>query len=153
MERIGDEVRRELGRFGVQGSMPAIVAAWPELVGETIARNAWPGHVGRDGTLHVNTSSSTWAFELSQLGPAVLERLQAALGKDAPRSLRFAPGPVPEPPVAVEAEQPVRVRPLSAESLSDGASLAGAIDNPGLRERVARAAAWSLEQARSDRSL
>ena len=67
MERIGDEVKRELGRFGSAGRMAELVAAWPAAVGETVAANAWPARLARDGTLHVHAASSTWAFELQQL--------------------------------------------------------------------------------------
>jgi len=62
MERIGNEVRRELGRFGSAGQMADLVAAWPGAVGETVAANAWPARLARDGTLHVAAASSTWAF-------------------------------------------------------------------------------------------
>ena len=59
--------------------MPAIVAAWPAAVGEEVARNSWPARISRDGVLHVNTSSSAWAFELTQLAAVVLEQLAGAL--------------------------------------------------------------------------
>src|SRR5512133_2590436 len=36
MEPIGPEVRRELGRLGGVGRMPALAAAWPAAVGETV---------------------------------------------------------------------------------------------------------------------
>ena len=45
-----------------------------------VAANAWPARIARDGTLHVNTSSSAWAFELGQLAPTILERLSEKLG-------------------------------------------------------------------------
>ena len=61
-ERIGDEVQRELSRFGPAEGMTEIVRAWPEAVGEQIALNAWPARLSRDGKLHVATSSSAWAF-------------------------------------------------------------------------------------------
>ena len=67
MERIGGEVKRELSRFGSAGAMTELVGAWPAAVGETVAANAWPARLARDGTLHVNAASSTWAFELQQL--------------------------------------------------------------------------------------
>ena len=63
-ERIGDEVQRELSRFGPAEGMTEIVRAWPSVMGEQIARNAWPARISRDGKLHVATSSSAWAFEL-----------------------------------------------------------------------------------------
>ena len=65
IERIGNEVERELGRFGPAAGMAELLRAWPDAVGEEIARNAWPARIARDGTLHVATSSSAWAFELA----------------------------------------------------------------------------------------
>src|SRR5690349_9590766 len=95
MERLERDIHRELGRF--DGLPPAqlqrLVEIWAEAVGETIAANAWPARLARDGTLHVATSSSVWAFELAQLAPQILEKL----GDDAPKALRFALGHLPEP--------------------------------------------------------
>lgn len=93
---IEDEIRRELSRFGPAAALGDLVTAWPECVGAGIAANAWPARLARDGSLHVATSSSAWAFELTHLAPSILERLQERLGKDAPTALRFAPGPLPE---------------------------------------------------------
>ena len=56
MERIGGEVKRELSRFGTTGAMTELVGAWPATVGETVAANAWPARLARDGTLHVNAA-------------------------------------------------------------------------------------------------
>src|SRR5437016_220805 len=113
MDRLGDGLDRELGRLGGAEApvAAALVTRWAELVGEQIARNAFPARVARDGTLHVNTSSSSWAFELTQLRATILERLQAELGGAAPKALRFTPGPLPEPgspdPKTVAAPPPV----------------------------------------------
>ncbi len=103
-ELIGDDVRRELSRFGPAAGMAEVLAAWPAAVGEGIAKNAWPARVGRDGTLHVAVTSSAWAFELGAHAPEILGRLQDALGAEAPAALRFTPGPVPEVDLG-EAEQ------------------------------------------------
>ncbi len=151
MERLGDSLEQELRRFGATGSMPAIVAAWPAAVGEEVARNAWPARISRDGVLHVNTSSSAWAFELAQLAPVVLEQLRGDLAGDAPNGLRFAPGHLPEPSVPEAArDRPDPVKP-SPETLAEAHELAASIGDEELRERVARAAAMSLASARSDR--
>jgi hypothetical protein len=155
MDRLGDGLDRILGRLGGSGEAPVastLVSRWPELVGEAIARNAWPARVGRDGTLHVNTSSSAWAFELTQLRPTILARLQAELAGDAPKGLRFAPGPLPEPstpdPRTVAPPPPVP----SPEQHAQAAEAASAIEDPELRGLVARAAAQSLATAASSRS-
>jgi hypothetical protein len=143
-DRIGDEVRRELSRFGPASGMAEIVRVWPTVVGEQIARNAWPARLARDRTLHVATSSSAWAFELAQLEPRLLRDLAAALDEGAPSGLRFAPGKLPEPS-SEESGKPSDKR--SEPSLEDqelAAALASGIADENLRKIVAKAAAASL---------
>jgi hypothetical protein len=101
--------------------------------------------------LHVNTSSSAWAFELTQLAAVVLDQLASALGDEAPVGLRFAPGPLPEPDAAIAEERVGKALEPGSESLREAAALAAEISDAELRESVARAAALSLENARSDR--
>jgi hypothetical protein len=147
LERIGDAVHRELGRFGRGGAVAEIVEVWPQAVGESIARNAWPARIARDGTLHVATSSSTWAFELGLLESDIRGRLSAALGKRAPESLRFAPGRLPEGPLeASEKRSSPPAEPTSAELL-EAERMAATIEDQNLRKVVARAAAASLARA------
>lgn len=152
MERLDREIRRELRRFGpVDGDMVGVVRAWPGAVGDTVARNAWPARLARDGTLHVNAVSSTWAFELGRLAETILGQLRVELGDATPPALRVAPGPVPEPEAeAAEKRLPTRPEP-GPEDRSRAAEAAAAIEDPELRELVARAAAASLSRARSDR--
>jgi hypothetical protein len=155
MERIGHEVERELARGGSRDAIPlaALTAAWPEVVGDAIARQAWPLRIARDGTLHVATSSATWANELGFLADEIVERLQARLGPDAPSRLRCAVGPVPES-AADEPQATVEPPPeVPAEISAEADSAASAIDDPELRELVARAARASLLKARSGRDF
>ena len=158
MERIGREVERELGRGGSRDAIPlaALTAAWPEVVGDAVARNAWPLRIARDGTLHVATSSATWAQRArgfcrtrSSSGSG------ARLGADAPTKVRCAVGPVPAAgrahedvpePLPAAADMPPEVR-------SEAAAVASAISDPELRELVARAARASLLRARSGRDF
>lgn len=154
MERIGREVERELGRSGDGQALALseITSVWPEAVGEAVARQAWPLRVGRDGTLHVATASSTWAFELDRLAPEIEQRLRDLLGTTAPPRLRFRPGAIPEPPAPPadrERAEP-RVTPTAEERAAADAA-AAAIEDPKLRELVARAARASLARARSGR--
>ncbi len=97
MERLGDDATRLLAAAGAPraDALAAIVGAWPAAVGEAVAKNAWPQRIARDGTLHVATMSSAWAFELDRLGSEVLERLREALGEGcaAGAPLRSRPGP------------------------------------------------------------
>jgi hypothetical protein len=141
---IEDDVRRELSRFGPAAGLGDIVTAWPESVGPGIAANAWPARLARDGSLHVSTSSSAWAFELTHLAASILERLRERLGESAPAALKFAPGPLPEAgPEPVEASKRT-VPNVSEADREEGARIAATIENPDLRAAVARAAETSL---------
>ena len=151
MEGIGGEIRRVLGRFGPQAGMPELLAAWPEAVGPMVAANAWPARIAQDGTLHVNTASSAWAFELGQLGPEILERLVEKLGESAPKALRFAVGHLPEPAAPDPETVRTDVPEPSAEALRRAAELVAGIEDEELRNRVQRAAAFGLSKSSSDR--
>jgi hypothetical protein len=146
---LGKSVRRELDKLGTRGEIVDLVRAWPGAVGEQIARNAWPARVSRDGTLHVATSSSAWAFELGQLEADIRRQLGAL----APKRLRFAPGPLPEghetdPKLA----KPAPPQP-TPEEWAEAERLGAQIESEELRNLVTRAAAASLAKARSDRSF
>jgi hypothetical protein len=153
MEPIGEHVRREVGRFGPTVGTAEIVTAWPAAVGPSVARNAWPARIARDGTLHVATSSAAWAFELAQLGPQIVERLREALGTDAPPRLRFAVGPLPEGGPEVSGSPEAAVPQPGPEERRQAAVLTAGLADDELRELVARAAAASLAQAAHGRSV
>jgi hypothetical protein len=147
IERIGNDIARELHRFGPASGLAPLVEAWPAAVGPEIARNAWPARLGRDGTLHVHTSSSAWAFELAQLE----SRIRDLLAEVAPKRLRFAVGPLPEPvepdPNSGAAPPPTP----TSEHVARASRLAVQIDDENLRKIVAKAAALSLAAAESGR--
>jgi hypothetical protein len=151
MDRLGPEFLRELGRFGSAGQMVDLVAVWPETVGETVAANAWPARLARDGTLHVAAASSTWAFELQQLEREIAQRLQEVLGQAAPARLRFAPGPLPEPPPSPSPELRKPPPEPSPEQAREARALAAGIDAEELRKSVEKAARMSLARAAADR--
>jgi hypothetical protein len=144
VERIGDEIRRELARFGPSAGMTEIVAAWPEAVGEAIAQNAWPARLARDGTLHVHAADAIWAFELGQRAQEIAKRVGV-------ERIRFAPGPLPGPAEEPLPPGPVAPRPLP-EHLDRAAKITAEIEDEELRETVARAVAASLAREPSDRA-
>lgn len=157
MDRIGNEIQRELSRSGSRDAVPlaAVTSAWPAAVGDAVARHAWPLRISRDGTLHVAVESATWAQELSLLEGNVLEALRGQLGETAPAKLRFAVGPIPGQPAVLEPAQSMPAEPpeVPPEVESEATSAAAAIDDPELRELVARAARTSLLRARSGRQF
>ena len=107
--------------------------------------NAWPARIARDGTLHVATTSSVWAFELTQLEATILERLAGAprrtrAGRDPLRA-----GPLPEPGADSGASFDRACAARRRESARRRrARSPRAIEDEALREAVARAAAASL---------
>jgi hypothetical protein len=157
MERIGESVGKELARSGggAGASLGEITAVWTDAVGDAVSRQAWPLRLSRDGTLHVATSSSTWAFELDRLSSEIGEQLAALLGASAPAKLQFRVGPIPEPggPAGEASESPYDPPETTLEMVSEAASIASEIEDPELRELVARAALGSLARARSGRQI
>jgi hypothetical protein len=142
LEPLGKEIRDELARFGPQAGMPELLDRWPDAVGEGIARNAWPARIAKDGTVHVNTADSIWAFELGQRAAAIAERL------GVPR-LRFAPGPLPE----TDAELPQPALEPSPEDDEMARAMATAVTDEMLRESVQKAVRLSLARERRDRPI
>jgi hypothetical protein len=105
--------------------------------------------VARDGTLHVHTADSVWAFELTQLEPRIRERL----GELAPGRLRFAPGPLPEPQTDVFPPSRRDAFEPSDGDIATAEGMSAEIGDEKLRKLVSRAAAASLARARRDRSV
>jgi hypothetical protein len=149
MDRVGRDVKRELGRFGPEFGMAPLVELWPVAVGPEIARNAWPARLARDGTLHIHTQDSIWAFELTTRA----EEIRTRLGTVAPRRLAFAPGPLPEPALDLPEDVRERSPEPTAEHVAKAESLTRAIRDEELRKVVAKAAAASLSRDDNDRSF
>ncbi len=143
MDRLSDQLRGELSRFGAQSGLAEIVERWPEVVGDAIARNAWPARIARDGTLHVATADSVWAFELGHRATEIASRLGVP-------KVRFVPGPLPtEATVAVPGE------PLlpSSEDVREAETIASVIEDEKLRESVEKAVSLSLAKRAKDRPV
>jgi hypothetical protein len=142
LERLGSDLRAELARFGPQAGMAELTERWPDAVGAAIARNAWPARIARDGTVHVNTADSVWAFELGHRAAEIGGRLGV-------ERLRFAPGPLPDPP----AEAPKTKVSPTPEEVAEGRRVAAGIGDENLRESVQKAVSFSLARARLDHRL
>ena len=140
MQPLGPDIRSELARHGPQAGMAELVERWPEVVGEAIARNAWPARIARDGTVLVNTADSVWAFELGHKAPEIAAKLGV-------EKLRFAAGPLPEPDEEAHVSQPVQTTPEDEERAR---AIASSIDDQKLRESVQKAVTLSLARGRGD---
>jgi hypothetical protein len=136
-------LRRELGRFGVQAGLAELVDRWPAVAGAAIARNAWPSRIARDGTLHVATADSIWAFELGHRAAEIAERLGVS-------KVRFAPGPLPATGAAPEPAEAISPAP---EHRRLAAEVAAGISDENLRKNVEKAVALSLARHAADRPV
>jgi Dna[CI] antecedent, DciA len=113
---------------------------WPGIVGVAIARNAWPSRVGRDGTLHVNTTDSVWAFELGHQAAEIAGRLGVP-------AVRFSPGPL----AGREEAAPIVGVPLpSVEQRRAAMEIAEMIEDEDLREKVQKAVSLGLARGCDD---
>lgn len=68
-------------------ALAAVQRVWTGVVGEAIAREARPSSE-RAGVLTVACDASVWAQELELMGPALVERLNAALDQPVVARLR-----------------------------------------------------------------
>ena len=118
--------------------MAELVERWPRAVGDEIARFAWPARIARDGTIHVSTADSVWAFELGQRAAEIGSRLGG-------RQLRFAPGPLPEPSPEPASEPVVP----SEEEARAAARLTASMTHENLRQTVQKAFSFALARRRS----
>jgi predicted nucleic acid-binding Zn ribbon protein len=58
----------------------AVFAEWEEIVGPTIAANAWPLRI-HDGVLRIGVDQPAWAAQLTFLGPELVRKVAAATGQ------------------------------------------------------------------------
>lgn len=144
MEPLGEQIRAELHRVGADGGTGDVVAVWPAAVGEEIARHAWPARTQPDGTLVVHVRDAVWGFELTQRAGEISERLPGR-----PR-LRFMPGPLPDAPAETP---PAPAAEVSPEHAREAAAFTAAIEDPELRESVAKVIKAALARAPDDRSV
>ena len=120
--------------------MAELLEQWPVAVGDAIARNAWPARIARDGTVHINTADSVWAFELG------LKAAETAV-KLGVEKVRFAAGPLPEPDEEAAVSTPVQTTPEDEERAR---AIASSISDENLRESVQKAVSLSLAMGRED---
>jgi Dna[CI] antecedent, DciA len=144
VEPVGEQIRAELQRVGADSGAGDAVTTWPAAVGEEIARNAWPARTQPDGTLVVHVRDAIWGFELTQRAAEISARLPGR-----PR-LRFTPGPLPDAPPEPTPEPPVEASP---EHEREAARLAAGIEDPNLRESVAKVIKAALVRAPDGRSV
>lgn len=153
LSSIAEDALRRLDPAGRRHFARA-VAAWRGAVGEDIARHT-QGIAMRDGELSVAVDSPVWANELTGLAEGLREKVNAELGQELVRSLRFSVSRrVLEQQRAQEEESDLDRayepdttprKPLSEPERMQVEYAARAIEDPGLREAAIRAMTADLE--------
>ena len=77
--KVGEVLTSYLSRQGLaeRVAQAGVLADWPRLVGERIAKVTRAEEIRQDGVLVVRVSSAAWAQELSLMTPQVIARLNA----------------------------------------------------------------------------
>ena len=75
--------------------LAAVQRAWPEAVGVAIGAEAQPTSE-RGGVVTISCSAAVWAQELDLMAPAIVERLNEALGSRRIERLRCVALPFSE---------------------------------------------------------
>ncbi|HEV8063475.1 MAG TPA: DUF721 domain-containing protein [Acidimicrobiales bacterium] len=106
---IGAAARRflQVRGFGSTVTLADVMTTWPELVGETVARQAKPVALRRS-LLVVEVSEPAWATELQFRSAAILGRLAERLGESSPSeiSVRVSRHGATRPPSGGQAGPP-----------------------------------------------
>ena len=92
MEALGSVLARALERRGLRGELDGwrAVEEWPLAVGPRVARHS-RAVAFREGTLLVEVEGSAWMHQLGFLRRNLVRALNARLGHDGVRDLRFRP--------------------------------------------------------------
>ena len=108
-------------RVPLGGEAGALAAAWPEAVGEDVARRTRTAAF-RDGALTIVTPSSAWSHQLTFLAPTIVARLSERCPGIALRKLRFVVATGRSRVLLAGSSQPLRRKPRGGSALSEHAS-------------------------------
>lgn len=148
---IGDLLGRATRRLarGSDSVLTSVRAAWPEASGPGTVNHAYPIRRSRAGVVTVACTDAVWAQELDMRTDELLDRLGRILGDpDAVAGLRFvvADHAIPEPDPG---PRPARdLPPPAPDSMAAAEAMVTGIDDPELRDLVARAAARSIDRSK-----
>lgn len=146
---IGDLLGRATRRLARANDsvLASVRAVWPEVTGAGTSTHAYPIRRSRAGVVTVACSDATWSQELGMQADRLQDLLAQALGDpDAVAGLRFVVADHAIPATDDGPRRPAPPPPPAPEATAAGAAAAAAIDDPALRDLVARAAARSIDR-------
>ena len=160
LSEITPDVLKRADRAGRRYGALA-VDAWPTVVGEEVARHTRSFALRDDHELVVHVDGAAWANQLSLMADDIRLRLNAHLGENAVKSLRFTVSrQVAEHRATVVLEsdtetfyapEPQTRVALDDVELEQARHVASAIRDPELREQALRAMVRDLEQKKGAR--
>ena len=86
--RLGGALERLVSESAPRTLLAEVQVAWPRAGGEAIAANSEPV-AEREGTVTIACAGGAWAQELELMGDELRARIDALVGADRVRALRF----------------------------------------------------------------
>jgi len=86
--RLGGALERLAAEAAPQTLLAEVQSAWPGACGAVIAANAEPV-AERDGLVTIACENGIWAQELELMGDELRSRIEATVGADRVRGMRF----------------------------------------------------------------
>jgi hypothetical protein len=114
-------------------ALPAILCNWPNIVGDSLARDTSPERLSRDGSLTVRVAAPV-STVLQHQEPQILSRIATYFGHRAVHRLKFVRGPLPKR--KMRRAPPTRRLDAKEERSLDG--LTSRIADPELRAALRR---------------
>ena len=136
-------LRSTLRELGIQERVleQQVLAKWAQTVGPQIAASSRAEAV-REGVLFVLCKSSMWSSELSLHKTDIVKRLNAAVGKEVVKDIRFSARGFRKAEDKAQSDQittPLDSIPLDAEETKSAEEAASACDSDELAAKVRQA--------------
>jgi len=125
---------------------------WGSIVGEPVASNTWPDQI-RYKKLYLLVRNSIWLHQLTFLKPSLMQKLKDVDGKDLITDIVLRVGELPATGHVSTSPETLR-EPVSSASealIAEIAAHVTSIQDPVLRDRIARLMAQVLAQPQAPR--
>ena len=143
---LGELVPAVFGKNNGTILVSVVSAVWERMLPPRVVKNASPTRL-RGGVLHVETTTSAWAHELTLMAPGILAALKTALPTLEIESIRVRAGLALKRAGRQERRGP-QVTPLAEAALpTDLRDALARLDDDSLRDVLTRAARQSLAHA------
>lgn len=123
---------------------------WGSIVGEPVASNTWPDQI-RYKKLYILVRNSIWLHQLTFLKPSLMQKLKDVDGKDLITDIVLRVGELPVARHVSTSPETLRESSASEALIAEIAAHVTTIQDPVLRERIARLMAQVLAQPQAPR--